>query len=124
VSAYPKFTPVPIKDEAPLGLEWFEFMDMCSGGSIKEEPYDYIYLLAHDALEARDRFESLFNHAPEAIGCETCGENYSISGAKALSKLCGWKCKENDATLVEYINSPHVLVVWDIPPHAPASPSA
>lgn len=100
---------------APDGLEWFQFMDMYSGGSLKEPPFSYIYVLASDALAARLRFESLFNHNPEDIGCDTCGENYSITCNRSLAKVSECERRRDNHTIEQHSKEKHILIVWDVP---------
>ncbi len=55
---------------------WTRFMDMHSGGGLKE-PYGYIYIEA-PFEEAKRVFYNRFGHNPERVSCTCCGEDYSI----------------------------------------------
>jgi hypothetical protein len=56
---------------------WTRFMDMCSGGSRKLEPFDLIYI-----QEPEDRatalFMLLFDFDPRGVACRCCGSDYAI----------------------------------------------
>ncbi len=77
-------------------------MDMCSGGSLKEE-WAYIFIEAPET-EARVIFYNRFGHNPERVTCTCCGEDYGLSEAATLEKSsaydrnCVWvsASKEDD----------------------------
>lgn len=60
-----------------------QFMDMHSGGSAKEKPYEYIYIEAPED-EARSVFYSRFGHNPDRISCTCCGQDYSVTVYETL----------------------------------------
>lgn len=68
---------------------WTEFMDMCSGGGVKEPPYEYIYIEAPEE-EAKVIFYNRFGHNPERVTCTCCGDDYSISSHESLAQLTGY----------------------------------
>lgn len=75
---------------------WTQFMDMHSGGGIKEKLYQYIYIEAPEA-EAKIIFYNRFGHNPDRIACTCCGPDYSITGdsatlaeATAFNRNCEW----------------------------------
>lgn len=117
---------------------WTRFMDMHSGGSTKEPPFEYIYIEAPEA-EAKTIFYNRFGHNPENIACSCCGENYSIDESETLEQAsgydrnCAWDEKTRGyieeaqtayswrgdlVTLEEYINLEYVKIIWaaDIKP--------
>lgn len=69
---------------------WTQFMDMHSGGDIKEPPYNYIYIQASEE-EAKVIFYNRFGHNPEDIACDCCGENYSISEGENIEQVTGYE---------------------------------
>lgn len=68
---------------------WTRFMDMHSGGSTKEEPYQYIFIEAPEE-EAKIIFFNRFGHNPERVTCTCCGDDYSISDAPTLEEATGF----------------------------------
>ncbi len=85
---------------------WTQFMDMHSGGGIKEEPYQYIYIEAPED-EAKTIFYNRFGHNPERVTCTCCGDDYSISEsatleeASAYERGCGYCNVQN-----KYVDEP------------------
>jgi len=81
-------------------MTWTRFMDMHSGGGLKEE-WQYIYIEA-SLEEAKSVFYSRFGHNPERVTCTCCGEDYSISEYKTLEEAtaydrhCYWAYPKND----------------------------
>jgi len=74
---------------------WTLFWDMHSGGSLKEPPYDKIYI--EISREVAERvFQAKFGHNPNRVTCTCCGEDYSISDydtleeASAYHRNCIW----------------------------------
>lgn len=59
------------------------FMDMHSGGGLKEPPYARIYIEAPEN-EAKIIFYNRFGHNPERVTCTCCGEDYSITEEDSL----------------------------------------
>jgi hypothetical protein len=64
-------------------MTWTRFMDMHSGGGLKERPYSKIYIEAPEE-EAKVIFYNRFGHSPERVSCTCCGEDYSIDSAAEL----------------------------------------
>ena len=109
---------------------WTRFMDMHSGGSLKEEPYSKI-LIEAPRREAKVVFYNRFGHDPDRVTCTCCGNDYSISENDSLEQLTAFdRCchfdRETDsyveqpatkyklrsyATLTEYLKRPDVLVI-------------
>lgn len=111
--------------------KWTQFMDMHSGGSLKE-PQQYIYIEAPEA-EACVIFFNRFNHSPHRVTCTCCGEDYSVSESESLEQAtaynrnCDWdkwtdkyaERPRSDApwkiggyiTLEQYLTRPDVLVI-------------
>jgi len=67
-------------------MAWTRFMDMHSGGGLKEQNYDYIYIEASEE-EAKVIFYNRFGHSPDRITCTCCGEDYSIGDDESLAQL-------------------------------------
>lgn len=65
---------------------WTQFMDMHSGGGLKESPYSYIYIEAPEE-EAKVIFYNRFGHNPERVSCTCCGDDYSISEEESFRAL-------------------------------------
>lgn len=63
-----------IEDDEPS--PWTRFMDMHSGGGLKEAQ-QYIYIEAPEE-EAKSVFYAIFGHNPERVTCTCCGQDYSI----------------------------------------------
>jgi len=68
---------------------WTRFMDMHSGGSLKEDPAQYIYIEAPES-EARAVFYSKFGHSPDRVTCTCCGEDYSVDEAPTFARACAF----------------------------------
>ena len=71
-----------------IKIMWTRFMDMHSGGSLKEK-WQYIYIEA-DEKEAKIIFYNRFGHNPERVTCTCCGDDYSISSKDDLHQLTGY----------------------------------
>ena len=65
-------------------MKWTQFMDMHSGGGLKE-PYTHIYIEA-PADEAIVIFYNRFGHNPNRVTCTCCGEDYSITESESLEQ--------------------------------------
>lgn len=99
------------------------FWDMCSGGGLKEDPYQYIYIEAPEG-EAKIIFYNRFGHSPERVSCTCCGDDYSIDSnpslelSTAFHRGCIWddKLKNYDInsgtqSLEEYLKREDVLFI-------------
>ena len=109
---------------------WTSFMDMHSGGGLKEK-WSHIYIEAPQN-EAKVIFYNRFGHNPERVTCTCCGEDYSICEHKTLNEAtayergCAWdrekKCyvEKQDKqslfrkyiTLSEYKEAKDVLIIY------------
>jgi hypothetical protein len=106
---------------------WTRFMDMHSGGGLKESPYHYIHIEAPEK-EARVVFYNRFGHNPERVTCTCCGQDYYIAEDETLEQQTAYdrNCRydeESDLyveergrygeyqTLDEYLARPDVLVI-------------
>ncbi len=69
---------------------WTHFMDMHSGGSCKEEPYNHIFIEAPEE-EAVVIFYNRFDHNPNRISCTCCGQDYSISEYPTLEQATAYE---------------------------------
>ena len=105
------------------------FMDMHSGGSIKIEPYEQIYIEL-PRKEAIKYFERRFDRDPYNITCTCCGEDYSVSEDDSLQQASGYYrgCKYDQRTrkyieesrysfksftpLEDYLEQESVLVIF------------
>jgi len=67
---------------------WTRFMDMHSGGSLKEKQ-QYIYIEAPEE-QAGVVFYHRFGHNPNRVTCTCCGNDYSISSDKSLKALTAY----------------------------------
>lgn len=77
---------------------WTRFMDMRSGGRLKED-FQYLYVeLPED--QAKVFFYNRFGHNPERVTCTCCGDDYSISSDDSLEQLTGFDrgCEWNEKT--------------------------
>lgn len=92
-----------------MTTQWFQFMDMHSGGGRKVPGGEYIYLAANDGVEARDRFEQIYGRSPLNVSCETCGEDYSISCHESLSVLT--RFERGSLSVPEYVKAKGVIFV-------------
>ena len=70
-------------------MAWTLFWDMHSGGGLKEEPYDKIYIEAPEE-EAIKIFYNLFGHNPHRVSCTCCGDDYSVSESETFEKASGY----------------------------------
>ncbi len=70
-------------------MVWTLFWDMHSGGGLKEEPYQYIFIESC-YKDAVDYFEERFGHCPTDVACECCGENYNIDESDTLEQSSGY----------------------------------
>lgn len=66
-------------------MTWTRFMDMHSGGGLKEA-FGYCYIEAPED-EAKLVFYHRFGHNPERVSCTCCGDDYSISEAETLADV-------------------------------------
>jgi hypothetical protein len=69
---------------------WTRFMDMHSGGTLQEAPYQCIYIEA-PRDEAMIVFYNRFGHNPERITCTCCGEDYSIREEESLEQATAFE---------------------------------
>lgn len=69
---------------------WTRFMDMHSGGGLKEYPYEYIYIEAPED-EAKIIFYNRFGHNPGRVTCTCCGEDYSVSEEELLEQATAFE---------------------------------
>ncbi len=69
--------------------KWTCFMDMHSGGSLKEN-WQYIYIEASEK-EAKIIFYNRFGHNPHRVTCTCCGEDYSITESDDLGQATGYE---------------------------------
>ena len=70
-------------------MPWTKFWDMHSGGSLKEDPHQYIYIEASEE-EAKLIFYNKFGHNPERVTCTCCGDDYTIEECKDLFQATGF----------------------------------
>jgi len=70
-------------------MTWTRFMDMHSGGGLKESPFNFIFIEAPEA-EAEVIFYNRFGHNPNRVSCTCCGEDYGISEGPTLESATGY----------------------------------
>lgn len=104
---------------------WTCFMDMHSGGGLKED-YSYIYIQAPQD-EAEVIFYNLFGHSPNRVTCTCCGEDYSIGEHKSFADASGFErgCKslmpQRDPDTKKYIPLPEdIKTYWEADEEPPA----
>lgn len=108
---------------------WTQFMDMHSGGGLKEK-WQYIYIEAPEQ-EAKAIFYNRFGHNPDRVTCTCCGEDYSTNESDSLEQATGFErgCDYENGkyverqrtkysfhtyqTLEEYLKKDSVLVIRD-----------
>lgn len=118
-----------MKRSEGLVIPWTQFMDMCSGGGLKER-WTYIYIQAPKE-EAIKIFYNLFGHSPLRVSCTCCGEDYSITESPSLKQAtaydrnCAWNDRlggyaertgnsyGNHIPLEKYLKDPTVLFIYD-----------
>lgn len=93
-------------------MTWTHFMDMCSGGDLKESPYEHIYIEA-PWTEARVIFYNRFGHSPDRVTCTCCGEDYSLAEKSTLEEVSSyWRKKRGKSQSVqEHVESETVLAI-------------
>jgi len=69
---------------------WTQFWDMHSGGGLKENPYNHIYIEAPQD-EAVKIFYNRFGHNPYRVTCTCCGEDYSVEEFDTLEQATGYE---------------------------------
>lgn len=91
---------------------WTQFMDMHSGGGLKESPYEYIYIEA-SANDAQIIFQNRFGHNPNRVTCTCCGSDYSLSESDSLEQLTGFErgC-QYDTNAKLYVDTPSLDRTW------------
>ena len=72
-----------------MKTKWTRFMDMHSGGGLKEEPYEYVYIEAPED-EAKVIFYNRFGHNPNRVSCTCCGSDYSITESDSLEEATAY----------------------------------
>lgn len=88
---------------------WTRFMDMHSGGGLKEN-HQYIFIEAPEE-ESKVVFYNRFGHNPERVTCTCCGEDYSISEtetlqeATAYDRACAYVYRDNNGNEVTQIEA-------------------
>ena len=82
--------------------KWTRFMDMHSGGSTKEDPFEYIYIEAPEK-EAITIFFNRFKHNPSRVTCTCCGDDYSINEEESLQQATAYErgCNDKDGKYIE-----------------------
>lgn len=69
---------------------WTKFMDMHSGGSTKENGYNYIYINKPEDA-ACEFFEKKFGHDPFEVTCDCCGADYSVTEYETLAEATAYE---------------------------------
>lgn len=71
-------------------MTWTQFMDMYSGGGLKEKDYNYIFIEAPEA-EAKIIFYNRFGHSPDRVSCTCCGDDYSVTESPDLREATAYE---------------------------------
>ncbi len=71
-------------------MTWTRFMDMHSGGGLKESPFAYIFIQA-DEEKAKLIFYNVFGHNPDRVTCTCCGSDYSIDSEESLESATAFE---------------------------------
>lgn len=88
-----------------MSTTFTQFMDMHSGGGLKEGPYQHIYIQAPKE-EAKIIFYNRFKHNPERVTCTCCGADYSISEYETLEQATGFERHCDYEKGVGYVERP------------------
>ena len=119
-----KLKKVSVKHDIDGKGPWTQFWDMHSGGGLKEEPFNRIYIQAPEE-EAKSIFYGLFSHSPDRVSCTCCGADYSASEGKSLALATAyhrgakWNKETNNydhrggKPIAEYIKEEEVLVIYN-----------
>jgi hypothetical protein len=70
-------------------MTYTRFMDMHSGGGLKEGSYQHIIIEAPEE-EAKVIFYNRLGHNPERVTCTCCGDDYSISEYETLTEATAY----------------------------------
>lgn len=88
---------------------WVQFVDMHSGGFVKQPPHEYIYIEAKSEAEASIIFFNRFGHSPDRVTCSCCGVDYSVYSEESLEELTEYD--RRDCSLVEHAERDDVLII-------------
>lgn len=91
---------------------WTRFMDMHSGGSLKEKS-QYIYIEA-PVEEAKVIFYNRFGHNPDRVTCTCCGEDYTYDDYETLRDATAWERRYYDkrGTLSSWLDSGTAITIY------------
>lgn len=102
-------------------IPWTRFMDMHSGGGLKEGTFNRIYIQA-PVEEAKIIFYNRFGHDPERVSCTCCGEDYSVGSYDAdsvfqsLEQATSWDrgtAHDDDGNVREYADDSEYRIKSD-----------
>lgn len=76
-------------------IKWTHFMDMHSGGGLKEPGYSHIFIEAPEN-EAVVIFYNRFGHNPYRVSCSCCGEDYGVYEYDSLAEATRYGRNANE----------------------------
>ena len=92
-------------------MTWTRFMDMHSGGGLKEPPLEYIYIEAGEE-EAVAMFERKFKRQPDRVTCSCCGQDYTIYEREDLASATEYERKWSETPLLaDFLQRKDILVI-------------
>lgn len=86
------------------------FYDLHSGGSLKVDGKQYIYIQADDINSACDEFFKIFGVNPHNTTCDCCGPDYSITEFRDIAEATyfdrsDYDTREEIETVSEYFTN-------------------
>lgn len=96
-----------------------EFWDAHSGGDIKAEPYEKIYIELPRDL-AISYFEDRFGQDPYDSACDCCGPNYFVEEYGNIAVATKFHRGYEQLTVEEYLARPYVLFISKIETEGPS----
>ena len=86
------------------------FYDLHSGGSLKVDGKQYIYIQADDINSACDEFFKIFGVNPHNTTCDCCGPDYSITEFRDIAEATyfdrsDYDTREELETVSEYFTN-------------------
>lgn len=92
-------------------MAWTKFWDMYSGGRVKLDPVDKVFIEA-PMEQAIGVFYARFCINPYHITCDCCGEDYSISEHETLEDATKYHRQwGNENSIEDYVKKDSVLVI-------------
>jgi len=66
-------------------MPWTRFLDMHSGGELKQPPYKVVYIEA-ELEQAKRVFYHRFSHNPDRVTCTCCGPDYNVDESPTIEE--------------------------------------